>query len=122
MITPHSEKENKSIQIVRTFITTWNTHNSSAITQLLDPGTIFSKPLFSSPVRGVDERKQEIANFLTSMPDFAFKLIGIAADGNFVATEPIGMELQLAQRLSRGATRCHQAADVLSLAWPGSSA
>ena len=90
MITPDTEKDSTSIQIVRTFITTWNTHNVSAITQLLDPDIVFSSPLFSSPVRGIDERKQEIAHFLTSMPDFEFKLIGIAADNNFVATELLG--------------------------------
>ena len=90
MITPDTAKDTNSVQIVRTFITTWNTHNVSAITQLLDPDIVFRSPLFSSPVRGLDERKQEIANFLTSMPDFAFKLIGIAANGDFVATELVG--------------------------------
>ena len=90
MITPDTEKESNSVQIVRTFITTWNTHNVSAITRLLDPDIVFQSPLFSSPVRGIDERRQEIANFLTSMPDFEFKLIGIAANGDFVATELVG--------------------------------
>ena len=41
-------------------------------------------------MQGIEARKQEIANFLTSMPDFEFKLIGIAANGDFVATELVG--------------------------------
>ncbi len=90
MLTPATEIEKNSGQVVRAFITTWNTHNISAITELLDPDIVFQSPLFSSPVRGIDARKQEIENFLTSMPDFAFKLIGIAADGDFAATELVG--------------------------------
>jgi hypothetical protein len=51
---------------------------------------LFFAALCSSAVQGIDARKQEIANFLTSMPDFEFKLIGIAANGDFVATELVG--------------------------------
>ena len=122
MITPDTEKDSNSVQIVRTFITTWNTHNVSAITQLLDPDIVFRSPLFSSPVQGIDARKKEIANFLTSMPDFEFKLIGIAAMATLSQQNWLGLELQLARRLCLAATPSQRAADRLSSAWPGSSA
>src|SRR5690242_19181994 len=88
MTTQNTIEENK--QIVRAFIETWNTHDASAILDLLDPDIVFRSPLFASLVRGLEERRSEIVNFLTSMPDFQFKLIGIAADGDFVATELVG--------------------------------
>src|SRR6185369_3441645 len=39
---------------------------------------------------GLEARRGEIETFLMSMPDFQFKLVGIAADGDFVATELVG--------------------------------
>ena len=87
MVTPDKKIESNSAEVVRSFIATWNTHDTSAILDLLDPDIVFRSPLFSSPVRGLEARRGEIENFLTSMPDFQFKLIGIAAEGDFVATE-----------------------------------
>src|SRR5260370_30680297 len=87
MVTPDKKSESSSAEVVRSFIATWNTHDTSAILDLLDPDIVFRSPLFSSPVRGLEARKGEIENFLTSMPDFQFKLIGIAAQVDFVATE-----------------------------------
>jgi predicted ester cyclase len=76
--------------VVRTFIETWNTHDIDATVALLDSDVSFRSPLFSSPVRGIEARKGVDENFLASMPDFAFKLIAIAANGEFVATELVG--------------------------------
>jgi len=76
--------------VVRAFIETWNTHDIAATMALLDPDISFRSPLFSSPVRVIEARKGVDENFLTSMPDFAFKLVEIAANGQFVATELIG--------------------------------
>src|SRR5260370_34983381 len=90
MVTPDKKSESSSAEVVRSFIATWNTHDTSAILDLLDPDIVFRSPLFSSPVRGLEERKGEIVNFVTSMPDFQFKLIGIAAEGGFVAADLVG--------------------------------
>jgi len=90
MVTPDKKIESNSAEVVRSFIATWNTHDTSAILDLLDPDIVFRSPLFASPVRGLEARKGEIETFLTSMPDFAFKLLGIAAEGDFVATELVG--------------------------------
>ena len=90
MVTPDKQIASNSAEVVRSFIATWNTHDSSAILDLLDPDIVFRSPLFSSPVRGLEARKGEIETFLTSMPDFQFKLLGIAAEGDFVATELVG--------------------------------
>src|SRR5258708_16886435 len=90
MVTPDKKSDSNSAEGVRSFIATWNTHDTSAILDLLDPDIVFRSPLFSSPVRGLEARKGEIETFLTSMPDFEFKLIGIASEGNFVATELVG--------------------------------
>ena len=88
MITQTTSDENK--QKIRTFIETWNTHDISATLDLLDPDIAFRSPLFPSPVRGLEARRGVDENFLTSMPDFKFKLIAIAASDDFVATELIG--------------------------------
>src|SRR5260370_1078615 len=90
MVTPDKKINSNSAEVVRSFIATWNTHDTSAILDLLDPDIVFRSPLFSSPLRGLEERKGEIVNVLTSMPDFKFKLIGIASEGDFVATELVG--------------------------------
>src|SRR5258706_2305565 len=90
MVTPDKKNESNSAEVVRSFIATWNTHDTSAILALLDPDIVFRSPLFSSPVRGLEARKGEIVNFLTSMPDFQLKLIAIAAERDFVATELLG--------------------------------
>jgi steroid delta-isomerase-like uncharacterized protein len=88
MPTQNTSEENE--QIVRAFLEPWNTHDISATLDLLDPDIAFRSPLFSSPVRGLEARRGVDENFLTSMPDFEFKLIGIAAAGDFVATELVG--------------------------------
>jgi steroid delta-isomerase-like uncharacterized protein len=87
MVTP---KTLSSADVVRSFIATWNTHQISAIVELFDPGIVFRSPLFADPVRGIDARKGEIKNFLTSMPDFNFELMRIAENGDLVATELVG--------------------------------
>jgi predicted ester cyclase len=46
--------------------------------------------LFSDPVRGIKARTEVNENFLTSMPDFAYRLIRIASEGDFVAAELVG--------------------------------
>src|SRR5260370_34728436 len=58
--------------------------------ELLDPDIVFQSPLFSNPVRGTAARTEVNENFLTSMPDFAYRLIRMAADGDFVAAELVG--------------------------------
>ena len=90
MVTSDKKIDSNSAEVVRSFIATWNTHDTSAILALLDSEIVFRSPLFASPVRGLEERKGEIVNFLASMPDFQFKLLGIAAAGDFVATELVG--------------------------------
>src|SRR5437899_12209186 len=90
MVTPDKKIDSSSAEVVRSFLASWNTHDTSATMDLLDPDIVFRSPLFSSPVRGIEARRGEIENFLTSMPDFEFKLIGIAAEGEFVATVLVG--------------------------------
>ncbi len=90
MVTADKTSDESSAEIVRSFIATWNKHNISATMELLDPDIEFRSPLFADPVRGIEARKGEVENFLTSMPDFEFKLIRIATDGDFVATELVG--------------------------------
>ena len=70
MVTPDKKIDSSSAEVVRSFIATWNTHDTSATMDLLDPDIVFRSPLFSSPVRGIEARRGEIENFLTSMPDF----------------------------------------------------
>ena len=57
---------------------------------MVDPDIVFQSPLFSTPVRGIKARTEVNENFLTSMPDFAYRLIRMASDGDFVATELVG--------------------------------
>jgi predicted ester cyclase len=90
METAYRIADERSAAIVRSFIATWNTHSVSATMELLDPDIEFRSPLFADPVLGIEARKREVENFLTSMPDFAFTLIRIATDGDFVATELVG--------------------------------
>jgi steroid delta-isomerase-like uncharacterized protein len=90
MVTPDKKIDSSSAEVVRSFLETWNTHDISATLDLLDPDIVFRSPLFSSPVRGLEARRGVDENFLTSMPDFAFKMIRIAAEGDFVATELVG--------------------------------
>jgi limonene-1,2-epoxide hydrolase len=122
MVTPDKKIDSSSAEVVRSFIATWNTHDTSATMDLLDPDIVFRSPLFSSPVRGIEARRGEIENFLTSMPDFEFNLIGIAAEGDFVATELVGSGTSTGRRSYPGVTPSHQPVDTLSSGWRGSFA
>jgi SnoaL-like protein len=70
MVTPDKKIDSSSAEAVWLFIATWNTHDTRATLELLDPDIVFRSPLFSSPVRGIEARRGELENFLTSMPDF----------------------------------------------------
>jgi limonene-1,2-epoxide hydrolase len=90
MSTPDTEVGRNSLEIVRSFIATWNEHDINATMKLLDPDIVFQSPLFSNPVRGIEARIEVNDNFLTSMPDFEYRLLRIASEGDFVAAELVG--------------------------------
>jgi len=90
MSTPDTEVGRNSLEIVKSFITTWNEHDINATVELLDPDIVFQSPLFSKPVRGIKARAEVNDNFMTSMPDFAYRLIRIASEGDYVAAELVG--------------------------------
>jgi steroid delta-isomerase-like uncharacterized protein len=90
MSTSDTEVSKKSSEIVRSFITTWNEHDINATMQLLDPDIVFQSPLFSDPIRGIAARTEVNDNFMTSMPDFAYRLIRMASEGDYVAAELVG--------------------------------
>jgi steroid delta-isomerase-like uncharacterized protein len=90
MSTSGIEVSRNSLEIVRSFITTWNDHDINATMELLDPDIAFQSPLFSDPVRGIKARTEVNENFMTSMPDFQYRLIRIASDGDYVAAELVG--------------------------------
>jgi SnoaL-like domain len=73
------------MEIVRSFIAIWNKHDINATMGLLDPDIVFQSPLFSDPVRGIKARNEVNANFMTSMPDFEYRLLRIASEGDYVA-------------------------------------
>jgi steroid delta-isomerase-like uncharacterized protein len=85
-----AEVEKNSQELVRSFITTWNEHDIDATMELLDPDISFQSPLFSNPIRGIAARTEVNGNFMTSMPDFAYRLIRIASEGDYVAAELVG--------------------------------
>jgi predicted ester cyclase len=76
------------VEIVRSFIETWNKHDASATMAYLDPEVVFQSPLFR--VKGVQARTEVNEGFMTSMPDFEYKLLRIVGDGDFVAAELLG--------------------------------
>lgn len=82
MSTSDTEVGRNSLEIVRSFIATWNEHDIDATMKLLDPDIVFQSPLFSNPVRGIGARTEVNGNFMTSMPDFEYRLIRIASDPN----------------------------------------
>lgn len=90
MSTSDTEADRNSMEIVRSFIAIWNKHDINATMKLLDPDIVFQSPLFSDPVRGIRARNEVNENFMTSMPDFEYRLIRIAADGDYVAAELVG--------------------------------
>jgi ketosteroid isomerase-like protein len=53
MSTSDTEVGRNSLEIVRSFIATWNDHDINATMELLDPDIAFQSPLFSDPVRGI---------------------------------------------------------------------
>jgi steroid delta-isomerase-like uncharacterized protein len=87
MSTSDTEVGRTSIEIVKSYIATWNKHDTNATMELLDPDIVFQSPLFSNPVRGTEARTEVNENFMTSMPDFEYRLIRIASDGDYVAAE-----------------------------------
>ena len=76
------------VDIVKAFIATWNKHDTQATMAQLDPDVVFQSPLFH--VKGVAARTEVNAGFMTSMPDFTYKLMRIGGDGDFVAAELLG--------------------------------
>ena len=49
MSTSDTEVSRNSLEIVRSFITTWNDHDINATMELLDPDIVFQSPLFRIP-------------------------------------------------------------------------
>jgi len=90
MSTSDTEVGRNSMEIVRSFIAIWNKHDINATMGLLDPDIVFQSPLFSDPVRGIKARNEVNANFMTSMPDFEYRLLRIASEGDYVAAELVG--------------------------------
>jgi steroid delta-isomerase-like uncharacterized protein len=90
MSTSDTEVGRNSMEIVRSFIATWNKHDINATMGLLDPDIVFQSPLFSDPVRGIKARNEVNENFMTSMPDFEYRLLRIASAGDYVAAELVG--------------------------------
>jgi steroid delta-isomerase-like uncharacterized protein len=90
MSTPDIEVSRSSADIVKSFITIWNQHDIPATMALLDADIVFQSPLFAEPIRGLQRRGEVNDNFLTSMPDFEYRLVRMAAEGDYVAAELIG--------------------------------
>ena len=90
MSTSDTQASRDSAEIVRSFIATWNEHDVNATMELLDPDIVFQSPLFSEPIRGTAARTEVNENFMASMPDFAYRLVRIASDGDYVAAELVG--------------------------------
>ena len=90
MSTSDTEVGRNSTEIVRSFIAIWNKHDINATMGLLDPDIVFQSPLFSDPVRGIKARNEVNANFMTSMPDFEYRLLRIASEGDYVAAQLVG--------------------------------
>ena len=49
MVTPDKKNESNSAEVVRSFIATWNTHDTSAILALLILTLSFAAPCFRVP-------------------------------------------------------------------------
>ena len=87
-MTANEAARGTAVDIVRAFIDTWNKHDTSATMAQLDPNVVFQSPLFH--VTGVAARTEVNAGFMTSMPDFTYKLMRITGDSDFVAAELLG--------------------------------
>ena len=118
MNTSDTEVGRNSSEIVRSFIATWDEHDINATMGLLDPDIVFQSPLFSNPVRGIAARAEVNQNFMTSMPDFAYRLIRIASEGDYVAAELVGTGTSAGPTKLPGRDPIHQPADMSSSRWP----
>jgi limonene-1,2-epoxide hydrolase len=120
MGTPDPEAGRNPAEIVRSFITTWNEHDINATMELLDPDVVFQSPLFT--VRGTAARTEVNEDFMTSMPDFAYRLIRMASDGDYVAAELVGTGTSTGPAKLPGRDPIRQPAGMSSSRWPDSSA
>ena len=82
------DADQNPVEIVGSFIETWNKHDANDTMAYLDPDVVFQSPLFG--VKGVQARTEVIEGFMTSMPDFEYKLLRILGDDDFVAAELLG--------------------------------
>jgi steroid delta-isomerase-like uncharacterized protein len=82
-------KQTTAEAAVQKYITVYNTHDLDASSTMLAPDIVISSPLLAG-VRGLAAHRQTNEQFWKSMPDFQFKVINIAANGDFVATELVG--------------------------------
>ncbi len=74
---------------VQDYIAIYNTHDLDASSKKIAPDIVISSPLLAG-VRGLDAHRRTNQQFWKSMPDFQFKVVNIAAKGDFVATELVG--------------------------------
>jgi predicted ester cyclase len=77
-----------SVEIVTSFIETWNKHDAGETMTYLDPDVIFQSPLFR--VKGLQARTEVNEGFMTSMPDFTYTLLRIVGNADLVAAELLG--------------------------------
>ena len=70
---------------VRDYIAVYNTHDLDAFARKLTPEIVLYSPLFADGIRGRDGHRQINERFFKSMPDFQFKVMNVAAKGDFVA-------------------------------------
>ena len=75
--------------VVQNYIAVYNTHDLDASSKKIAPDIVISSPLLAG-VRGLDAHRKTNQQFWKSMPDFKFKVVNIAAKGDFVATELVG--------------------------------
>lgn len=75
--------------VVQDYIEVYNSHDLEASSKKLSPDIVISSPLLAG-VRGLDAHRRTNQQFWKSMPDFQFKVVNIAAKGDFVATELVG--------------------------------
>ena len=75
--------------VVQDYIAVYNTHDLDASNKKIAPDIVISSPLLAG-VRGLDAHRRTNQQFWKSMPDFQFKVVNIAAKGDFVAAELVG--------------------------------
>ena len=74
---------------VQDYIAVYNTHDLDASSKKIAPDIVISSPLLAG-VKGLDAHRKTNLQFWKSMPDFQFKVVNIAAKGDFVAAELLG--------------------------------